>query len=67
MKMKIKNYSWRLNMAWLKFIIAPVIGGALGFIYYKTIGCSSGTCPITSNPWISTIYGIVMGLLFAFI
>jgi hypothetical protein len=62
--MKIKGSFF---MSWLKFIIAPVIGGALGFIYYKTIGCSTGTCPITSNPWISTIYGIIMGLLFVFI
>jgi hypothetical protein len=36
-------------------------GGALGFAYYKLIGCSSGACPITSNPWISTLYGAVMG------
>ncbi|MDP2208347.1 MAG: DUF6132 family protein [Bacteroidota bacterium] len=28
------------------------------------MGCYSGTCPITSNPLISTIYGGVIGLLF---
>jgi Family of unknown function (DUF6132) len=49
----------------LKIIIGVVIGGALGFAYYKFIGCSTGACPITSNPWISTIYGSVMGLLIA--
>ncbi|RMF58411.1 MAG: hypothetical protein D6748_08765 [Calditrichaeota bacterium] len=37
------------------------IGGLLGFGYYYFIGCNSGTCPITSNPYISTIYGFVMG------
>lgn len=52
-------------MDWIKFLIAPAIGGALGFLYYKFIGCSTGTCPITSNPWISTIYGAGMGLLIA--
>lgn len=40
-----------------------VIGAAGGFLYYKFVGCASGTCPITSNPWSSTIYGAVMGLL----
>ena len=35
----------------------------LGFLYYKFIGCSSGSCPITSNPMNSTLYGAVMGLL----
>ncbi len=29
------------------------------------IGCSTGTCPITANPVISTLYGMVMGALLA--
>jgi hypothetical protein len=36
-------------------------GGALGFAYYKLVGCSTGACPITSNPWISTLYGALIG------
>jgi hypothetical protein len=32
-----------------------------GFLYWKYVGCTSGTCPITSNPTNSTIYGGVMG------
>lgn len=47
----------------MRYIIAPLVGGVLGFLYYKLVGCSSGTCPITSSPYISTIYGAVMGLL----
>jgi len=43
--------------------LAIVGGGALGYAYYRFIGCASGTCPITSNPYISTIYGAVMGFL----
>lgn len=39
-------------------------GAALGFAYYYFIGCSSGTCPITSSPWISTGYGAMIGGLF---
>lgn len=37
------------------------IGAVLGYLYYHFIGCSSGTCPITSNPASSTVYGAVMG------
>jgi hypothetical protein len=37
------------------------IGSALGYLYYHFIGCSSGTCPITSNPVSSALYGAVMG------
>ena len=47
----------------LKLIIGIVVGGGLGFSYYKFVGCSTGTCPLTSNPYISTIYGMVMGAL----
>lgn len=44
-------------------IIGVFIGGAGGYAYYKYIGCTSGTCPITSNPYVSTIYGIIVGYL----
>ncbi len=47
----------------LKIAIGAALGGGLGFAYYKFVGCSSGTCPLTSNPWISSIYGAVLGLL----
>jgi len=48
-----------------KIAIGVVLGAAGGFAYYRFVGCSSGTCPITSNPWISTGYGALMGALFA--
>ena len=41
-----------------------VAGAALGYGYYRLVGCSTGACPITSNPWISTTYGAVLGALF---
>lgn len=47
----------------VRAIIGIIIGGVLGFFYYKKVGCPSGSCPITSNPYSSTIYGVVMGLL----
>ncbi len=49
----------------LRLLIGVVIGGGLGFAYYKFVGCSSGTCPLTSNPFISTIYGMAVGALIA--
>jgi hypothetical protein len=43
-----------------------VLGGAvLGFAYYRFVGCRTGACPITSSPYISTIYGALIGLLAA--
>jgi len=44
-------------------IAGITIGGIGGFAYYHFIGCASGTCPITSNPYITVIYGALMGYL----
>ena len=49
----------------MRYIIGALIGGIVGFGYYKLVGCSTGTCPLTSNPWSSTIYGMVMGTMIA--
>ncbi len=48
-----------------KHILFTVIGATGGFLYYYYIGCASGHCPITGNPYISTVYGGVLGFLFA--
>ena len=45
----------------LKLILGVVLGGALGFASYKLVGCSTGACPLTGNPWVSTLYGMLMG------
>ena len=52
-----------LRANWL--IIAGTLAGAVGrYLYWKLVGCSSGTCAITSNPLNSTFYGALMGGLF---
>ena len=42
-------------------IIGVAVGAVGGYLYYAKVGCESGTCPITSSPYISTIYGAIMG------
>lgn len=44
-------------------IMGVIVGFIGGYLYYHFVGCNSGTCPITSNPWISTLYGGLMGYL----
>ena len=49
----------------IKIIIGAVIGGMAGFAYYYFIGCSNGSCPITSHWDYSTLYGVVVGVVIA--
>jgi hypothetical protein len=45
---------------WKPFI-AVIVGGFAGFLYYYFIGCSSGTCPMTSNVYMSIMWGALLG------
>jgi hypothetical protein len=40
---------------------AVIIGGIAGFLYYFYVGCASGSCGITSNPFSSVLMGSAMG------
>lgn len=45
----------------LKWSIGIALGAAAGFLYWYYIGCTSGSCAITSSPVNSTLYGGLMG------
>ena len=50
----------------VKYIIGALVGGVLGYVVlYRIFGCSTGTCPITANPYISIVLGVVLGVLIA--
>lgn len=41
--------------------VGVALGAAAGFAYYTFVGCSTGACPITSDPMISTAWGAMIG------
>ncbi len=51
------------NRKWQRHILFSIIGGGIGYAYYYFIGCNNGTCLISGNPYISTLYGVGIGLL----
>jgi uncharacterized membrane protein YeaQ/YmgE (transglycosylase-associated protein family) len=42
-------------------ILGGIVGAITGYIYWNEIGCSTGTCPITSKPLNSVVYFGVLG------
>ncbi len=44
-------------------LIGIGLGAIAGFLYWRYIGCLSGTCVITSKPLNSTLYGGLLGYL----
>jgi hypothetical protein len=42
-------------------LIGIALGAIGGYLYYYFVGCTGGTCAITSNPINSTLYGTFVG------
>lgn len=47
----------------LRLGLFVVIGAALGFGVHRFVGCRTGACAITASPYLSTLYGALMGYL----
>lgn len=47
-------------------LVSGTIGALLGYAYYYFIGCSSDGCPLTSNWYVTTLYGLVAGIVVGF-
>jgi len=52
-----------MNRKYIKLAVFAFIGAIAGYAYYYYIGCYNGQCLISSNPYISTGYGMAAGLI----
>ena len=50
------------KLFWIK-ISFTFAGATGGFLYWKYVGCTSGTCMIKSVWYYSTLWGMAMGYL----
>jgi hypothetical protein len=57
-----KMKKWLKNK-WFRRGAFVAVGALGGFAYWYFIGCAGGTCPLTSNPLVSTGYGSAIGFL----
>lgn len=46
-------------------IVFLAAGGIAGYLYYRLVGCSTGSCPLTANPYVSILFGALFGLILA--
>ena len=54
---------WKEIPLLIRAIGFVLLGAGLGFGWHRLVGCRSGACPIWASPYISTIYGAVLGYL----
>lgn len=60
----VKYYHKRIFVVFTLLSLAGMVAGALGgYLYYLKVGCTTGACPITSSPYISSVWGGAMGFL----
>ncbi len=57
LKARMKTWSF-----WKPFVLT-FLGGTAGYAFYYFVGCTTGSCAITSNPYASIAIGAVFGYL----
>lgn len=60
-KNRIIGFFKKGKTPWL--VLSVILGGAGGFLYWRFIGCNTGSCPIRSVWYFSTLYGLILGYL----
>ena len=59
----MSHFDLNVLAGWFWQSIPVLLGGVGGYAFYRFIGCRTGSCPITSNPWLSILYGAFLGFL----
>ena len=58
--MNFKNLDTKKRIVYSSFI---AIGILAGYLYWKFVGCQSGSCAMKSNPYYSSLLGGMFGYL----
>ena len=49
----------------VRALLGAAVGAAVGFAMYRFVGCRTGACPLTGNPYIAVFIWGVMGAILA--
>jgi hypothetical protein len=47
----------------VRTVLSVILGAGLGFALHRLVGCRSGACPIWASPYVSALYGALLGFL----
>ena len=48
----------------VKSVAGALVGAAVGYAMYRFVGCKTGACPLTANPWVAmAIWGLMCLLM----
>jgi hypothetical protein len=53
----------RISRSHYRTVAVALVGAGVGAAYAHFVGCTTGTCPITSNVWTAALYGGGVGAL----
>ncbi|NCC52228.1 MAG: hypothetical protein EOM20_13565 [Spartobacteria bacterium] len=56
---------WQMMSPIWRALLGAAGGALFGLAVYWFVGCRTGTCPLTGNPYISMVIWASMGALFA--
>ncbi len=49
----------------IRLILGAAIGALVGYLAYRFIGCRTGACPLTANPYVAMAIWALIGVLVA--
>ena len=61
-KTKTKKLN-RKTVCLLIYVLTIVAGTAGGYLLYRLVGCSTGSCSLTANPYLCIAFGAIFGFL----
>lgn len=59
--MAVQGYQIKGILIMVRIIIGTLIGMGLGAVMGHFGKCSTGTCPLTSNPFMGALFGGIIG------